>query len=217
VNGDSALLARSRLPVLETALSGKLIPAKREIIGAATQADVRALAANVRNILDARMAGIAEQLDELTALRGKNLDVVVHMMDRIREEKDVFERGLARYTALRNVFTQQTNDLFDIIGLPALRGNATRTRRAYRGQLAHEGRARSNERFLRAEPRRFRACRRPVGGDPRNDARDVRALRERSRARAVPARRRSPCSNIERKSNASSAPTTPTSTRCGTW
>jgi hypothetical protein len=80
-------------------------------------------------ILDARIAGIAEQLDELTALRGKNLDVIEHMMDRIREEKDQFERGLARYTALRNVFTQQTNQLFDVIGLPALRGNAAHTRR----------------------------------------------------------------------------------------
>jgi len=139
VNGDSALLARSRLPVLEKALSGKLIPAKREIIGAATQADVGGLAAGVRNILDARTAGIAEQLEELTALRGKNLDVVVHMMERIREEKDVFERGLARYTALRNVFTQQTNDLFDIIGLPALRANATHTRERIEGSLLTKG------------------------------------------------------------------------------
>ena len=128
VNGDDALLARSRLPALENALSGKLIPAKRDIIGTATQSDVRALAAGTRAILDARTAGIDEQLGELTALRGKNLDVVVHMMERIREEKEIFERGLARYTALRNVFTQQTNDLFDVIGLPALRSNAARTR-----------------------------------------------------------------------------------------
>jgi hypothetical protein len=41
----------------------------------------------------------------------------------------VFERGLARFTALRNVFTQQTNDLYDHIGLEALRANAGRTRR----------------------------------------------------------------------------------------
>ncbi|HYT97654.1 MAG TPA: dynamin family protein [Casimicrobiaceae bacterium] len=139
VNGDDALLARSRLPALEYALSSELIPAKREIIGAATQADARGLAAGVRSILDARMAGVAEQLDELTALRGKNLDVIVHMMDRIREEKDVFERGLARYTALRNVFTQQTNELFDIIGLPALRANAANTRERIEGSLLTKG------------------------------------------------------------------------------
>jgi hypothetical protein len=129
VNGDDALLARSRLPMLEASLSQKLIPAKRDIVGAASQAEVRALAAGVRAILDAREAGIAEQLGELTALRGKNQDVVEHMMERVREEKELFERGLARYTALRNVFTQQTNDLFDHIGLEALRSNAARTRR----------------------------------------------------------------------------------------
>ncbi|MEO8344296.1 MAG: dynamin family protein [Betaproteobacteria bacterium] len=130
VNGDDALLARSRLPALEQSLSQKLIPAKRDIVGAASQAELRALAAGVRAILDARVAGIAEQLAELTALRGKNQDVVGHMMERVRQEKDLFERGLARYTALRNVFTQQTNELFDHIGLEALRANAGRTRRS---------------------------------------------------------------------------------------
>jgi hypothetical protein len=130
VNGDDALLARSRLPALEHSLSQKLIPAKRDIVGAATQAEVRALAAGVRSILDARVTGIVEQLAELTALRGKNQDVVGHMMDRVRQEKELFERGLARYTALRNVFTQQTNELFDHIGLEALRANAGRTRRS---------------------------------------------------------------------------------------
>ena len=130
VNGDDALLTRSRLPALEKSLSQKLIPAKREIVGAATQGELRALAAGVRAILDARVAGIAEQLAELTALRGKNQDVVGHMMERVRQEKDLFERGLARYTALRNVFTQQTNELFDHIGLEALRANAARTRRS---------------------------------------------------------------------------------------
>ena len=129
VNGDDALLARSRLPALESSLSHRLIPAKRDIVGAASQSEVRSLAASVRAILDARVGGVGEQLAELTALRGKNQDVVGHMMERVRTEKEVFERGLARYTALRNVFTQQTNDLFDHIGLEALRANAGRTRR----------------------------------------------------------------------------------------
>ena len=129
VNGDDALLARSRLPTLEQALSRKLIPAKREVVGAATQSEVRALTATVRSVLDARASGIAEQLAELTALRGKNQDVVAHMMARVQEQKELFERGLARYTALRNVFTQQTNELFDLVGLAALRKNAADTRK----------------------------------------------------------------------------------------
>jgi hypothetical protein len=148
VNGDDALLARTRLPALEDALSGKLIPAKRDIVGAATIAEVRMLAASVRALLDARQSGIGEQLAELRALRGKNQDVIEHMMNRVREEKELFERGLQRFTALRTVFSQQTNQLFDVIGLDALRANAGRTRRHIEGSPFTKGvRAAMNDFF----------------------------------------------------------------------
>ncbi len=139
VNGDDALLAKSRLPKLESALSGKLVPAKREIVGAAAMAEVRGLVASVRAILDARAAGVAEQLAELSALRGKNQDVVEHMMQRVRDEKASFERGLTRYSALRTIFAQQTTALDEIIGLDALRSNAGRTRRAIEASLFTKG------------------------------------------------------------------------------
>jgi replication fork clamp-binding protein CrfC len=129
VNGDDALLAKSRLPQLEQALSEELIPAKRDIVGTATRTEIRTLAATVRSILDARGAGIQEQLAELRGLRGKNQDVVEHMMERIKQEKDLFERGMQRYTALRTVFTQQTNALYESIGLETLREAAGGTRK----------------------------------------------------------------------------------------
>jgi hypothetical protein len=139
VNGDDALLAKSRLPRLESALSDSLVPAKRQIVGATAVSEVRALVAAVRAILDARAGGIAEQLAELKALRGKNQDVVEHMMQRVRDEKATFERGLTRYSALRTIFAQQTTALDGIIGLEALRGNAARTRRAIEASLFTKG------------------------------------------------------------------------------
>ncbi|HET9337997.1 MAG TPA: dynamin family protein [Casimicrobiaceae bacterium] len=139
VNGDDALLAKSRLPRLEAALSGNLVPAKRDIVGAAALAEVRSMTAAVEAILDARAGGIAEQLAELRSLRGKNQDVVEHMMQRVRDEKERFEKGLSRYSALRTVFTQQTTELYDLIGLDALRANAGRTRRAIEASLFTKG------------------------------------------------------------------------------
>jgi hypothetical protein len=104
----------------------------------------------VRALLDARLVGIKEQLGELQALRGKNQDVVGHMMARVREEKQTFEKGLARYTALRNVFTQQTTDLFDLIGLDRLRTNAASTRKAIEASLFTKGvRGSMNDFFAR--------------------------------------------------------------------
>ena len=139
VNGDDALLAKSRVPRLEHALSNKLVPAKRDIVGGAALAEARTIAAGVRTILDARATGVAEQLAELKALRGKNQDVVEHMMLRVREEKAVFERGLARFSALRTVFTQHTTELYELIGLESLRANAGRTRRAIEASLFTKG------------------------------------------------------------------------------
>jgi hypothetical protein len=139
VNGDDPLLTRSRLPVLEHSLSRKLIPAKRDLVGAAMQTEIRALAASIRAILDSRANGISEQLAELIELRGKNQDVVTHMMARVKDEKELFERGLARYTALRTVFTQHTNDLYDVIGLSSLRQNASRTRERIEGSPFTKG------------------------------------------------------------------------------
>ena len=129
VNGDDALLARSRLPALEAALSGRLIPAKRDIVGGAVRSEIHALAAGARATLDARRESVGTQLAELRELRGKNQDVVVHLMSRISDEKALFERGLSRFTALRSVFTEQAKRLFDCIGHDALRANAGQTRR----------------------------------------------------------------------------------------
>jgi hypothetical protein len=129
VNGDDLLLAKSRLPMLEEALSGTLIPAKRDIVGVAAQSEVKGIAIGVRAILDGRKSAVSAELAELITLRGKNQDVVTHMMERVRHEKESFERGLQRFTALRTVFSEQTNKLFDEIGQDALRANAARTRR----------------------------------------------------------------------------------------
>src|SRR6185369_453136 len=76
-----------------------------------------------------RRDGLCVQIAELRALRGKNADVVDHMMDRVADEKALFERGMHRYTALRNVVTQETKLLFDCIGRDALKANAAETRR----------------------------------------------------------------------------------------
>ncbi len=129
VNGDDALLQRSGLLALEEALSGKLIPVKRDIVGEATQSAVRALADEVCELLDSRQSSIAEQLADLRELRGKNQDVVTHMMTRVTDDKEIFDRSAQRFGALRTVFAQQTAALFDVIGLEALRTNAGRTRR----------------------------------------------------------------------------------------
>jgi len=125
---DDALLARTGLPALEKALSNELIPSKREIVRDNTLSEVDELVKNSNILLDARLASLNEQLDELRGLRGKNEDVIEHMMNKVKVDKEIFEKGLQRFQALRSVFSQQTNKLFTLLGMETLRVQVTNTR-----------------------------------------------------------------------------------------
>lgn len=128
VSGDDTLLLKSRLPELEKALSEELIPSKKEIVRDNTQSEIEDLLSGSHLILDSRLHGLAEQLEELRGLRGKNEDVVEHMMNKVKIDKENFEKGLQRFQALRSVFSQQTNQLFTLLGMEALKSEVTKTR-----------------------------------------------------------------------------------------
>ena len=130
VNKDDKLLSKSRVLELEKALSDELIPSKKEIVRDNTQNEIEDLISNSHLILEARLQGLAEQLGELRGLRGKNEDVVEHMMNKVKVDKENFEKGLQRFQALRSVFSQQTNQLFTLLGMETLKSQVTNTREA---------------------------------------------------------------------------------------
>ena len=130
VNDDAELLDRSRLVRLEQALSTELLPTKRDIVRDNTYGDVSDIINRSRELLNARLSGLREQLQELTDLRGKNENVIEYMMRKVRSEKDEFEQGLQKYYAVRSVFSNLSNNLFGHLGLDALRDETRRTREA---------------------------------------------------------------------------------------
>jgi DNA repair ATPase RecN len=121
INGDKALLERSRLAALETALSEELISSKQAIVRDQTEAELGDLLGNSLLLLDSRRKNIEEQLGELKGLQGKNEDVVEHIMSKISADKETFERGLQQFQALRSIYSQQSIKLFAQIGMDMLR------------------------------------------------------------------------------------------------
>lgn len=129
VNSDEALLERSRILQLEKALSDELIPSKKDIVRDNTQNEVEDLMSNTKLILEARLSGVNDQLVELRGLRGKNDDVVEHMMNKVKHDKENFEKGLQRFQALRSVYSQHTNKLFTVLGMIAVKKHVHETRK----------------------------------------------------------------------------------------
>ena len=128
VRNDQELLEKSRLPELEAALSQELIPCKQALVSESTQTSVEDVVIKTTELLETRLSNIQDQVDELQGLRGKNRDVIQHMMVSANEDKHNFERGLQQFNALRNVFASQVEVLRARLGMQTLRSEVRRTR-----------------------------------------------------------------------------------------
>lgn len=128
INQDKELLTKSRLPALENALSNELIPAKRDIIRQQLITDIDALTHSQQTMLSSRMRGVVEQLFEFKSLRGKNKNVVEHMMRRIDAEKKDFDSSLLKLQGTRTVFTRLSTEVYTSLGMNILKEDIGKAR-----------------------------------------------------------------------------------------
>jgi hypothetical protein len=117
INGDMALLEKSRLGQLESALFHDLIPARREIVQRQLRDDLEVLAAGRQALGAARTRDLLEQLQELKSLRGKNQGVIAHMVRRVELEKKEFDASLVKLQGTRAVFARLSTELYSTLGM----------------------------------------------------------------------------------------------------
>jgi hypothetical protein len=130
INGDLALLEKSRLSELEAALFHELIPAKKDIIRKQLSDDLEALVGAQQAMIGARIRDIIEQLQELKSLRGKNQGVIAHMMRRIDVEKKEFDGSLFKLQGTRSVVTRLSTELYTTLGMDTVQGEIDTVREA---------------------------------------------------------------------------------------
>ncbi|MEA5098233.1 MAG: dynamin family protein [Burkholderiaceae bacterium] len=139
IGHDGELLDKSRLPLLENALSSELIPAKKDIIRQQLAAEINALIDSKHALLSARTRGAVEQLFELKSLRGKNSNVIQHMMKRLDAEKKDFDGSLIKLQGTRGVFARLSADVFTSLGMEVLKETINQTRETMGGSRLSTG------------------------------------------------------------------------------
>ncbi len=130
VNHDPALLIKSRLPALENALSSELIPSKQQIVRGQLINEVNELTSSKQQLLASRTRNVIEQLVELKSLRGKNQNIIEHMMKRVELEKKEFDASLLKLQGTRAVFTRLSTEVFTSLGMDILKEEIRQTRDA---------------------------------------------------------------------------------------
>ncbi|MBI3569715.1 MAG: dynamin family protein [Gammaproteobacteria bacterium] len=129
VKKDAKILERSRILALEQALGNEIVPAKREIVRDNISGDMEDVINAMRLIISQRTKNVYEHMDELGGLSGKNMDVIEHMMQKVKADKEVFEKSLQRFQATRSIFSQQTNVLYTHLNLKNLDTQIAQTKK----------------------------------------------------------------------------------------
>ena len=148
IKGDERLLERSRIGALEDALANELVPSKREIVRENIAGDMTEILKGMRIVIMQRLKSVYEHMDELGGLNGKNMDVIDHMMKKVRVDKEYFEKSLQRFQATRSIFSKQTNILYAHLDLQALDKLIAATKRDMEISLTTAGLATGMNKFF---------------------------------------------------------------------
>ena len=121
VTRDEALLQASCLPNLELALADGIMGKRQKILRAAVAGAIAELRIEAGRSIHVRRRDLAEQMDELRGLKGKNASVIKHMRTRIELEQTEFDASGARIQAIRSVHLKLLREVFNLLGTPTLK------------------------------------------------------------------------------------------------
>jgi hypothetical protein len=115
VTNDAKLLKASCLPQLENALAHQIMGQRQRILGAAVALGISDLQTEAIRVLNIRRRDLAEQLQELKSLLGKNASVIKNMRQRIAQEQGEFDQAGAKIHAVRSVHLKLLRDVFALL------------------------------------------------------------------------------------------------------
>ena len=121
VTRDDALLAASCLPNLELALAEGIMGKRQRILRSAVAGGIGELRVEAGRSIHIRRRDLAEQMDELRGLKGKNASVIKHMRSRIEQEQTEFDASGAKIHAVRSVHLKLLREVFNLLGTPTLK------------------------------------------------------------------------------------------------
>ena len=121
IHNDAPLFSRSRLPQLIEALAGDIDGTTHDGPLADALTISRQVASQAQATLHGRQTALHAQMSELLALRNRSDAVLLPTLERLRAEKEAFEKELKDYYALRAVHGRLGDTLLKTLGPAALR------------------------------------------------------------------------------------------------
>jgi len=139
VRDDRALLDRSRLKQLEDYLCNDVLPERESILRDNILGEIGGLLDNYLSVVSTRKDSAVHQRQELQSLSGKNADVIVHLMNKTREEQTTYQKNVESFQASRRLLQRQGAVLLDILSMDAMDKLISETRASMLGSWTTAG------------------------------------------------------------------------------
>jgi hypothetical protein len=148
IRQDEQLLQDSRLPELEQFLADTVLPGKQEIVRNKLVSQIGGLIDDNLAVLETRNTELTKQLAELRSLRGKNADVIMHLMSKSREEQTTYLRNVESFQNSRRLLQSQARNMLEALSMDTLDRLITNTRENMMHSWTTTGMKRGMETFF---------------------------------------------------------------------
>lgn len=148
IRNDQQLLQESRLGLLEDFLANEVLPGKQDIVRESLVRQIGGMIDENLTILESRKTRTTDQVEELRSLRGKNADVIMHLMSKSREEQATYLRNVESFQSSRRLLQNQARTMLDTLSLDNLDRLINKTRDSMTHSWTTTGVKRSMETFF---------------------------------------------------------------------
>jgi len=139
IKNDDILLANSGINKLEHALSRDVIPEKHHIISEKVISEVSTMIDTDKQVLVDRINSTLKQREELQSLCGKNADVIMHLLQKTRDEQIVYNKNLEGLKKGRRILDSYNYKLLEHLDLIAVDKLVASTRKSMSGSWTTTG------------------------------------------------------------------------------
>ena len=113
IKKNEALIQKSGIIELETTLGNQIVQAKHEILGRTVASECSDMIKNSRKLVQQRLVTLREQVVELRALRGQNIDAAKDILAKVVADRKRYEASIPTFN--------QANDKITHLGKKLLR------------------------------------------------------------------------------------------------
>ena len=148
VREDTRLFRDSRLGELETFLAETVLPRKQDIVRDTLVGQIGGMMDENQTLLGSRRSETEKQLAELRSLRGKNADVIMHLMAKSREEQAAYLRNVESFQNSRRLLQNQARNMLEALSMDTLDRLISKTRESMTHSWTTAGMKRGMETFF---------------------------------------------------------------------